>query len=346
MPSYKENGKWFCKFYYEDWNGQRKQKKKSGFRTKREADAWEREFLELHTKNPDMSLSTLYALYQADIQPRLKERTVHNKTLTIEKWIIPYLGNMEITQITPLTVRKWHEMLLKSGLKPSSMRAINSQLSAMLNFAVKFYSLPNNPVRSAGSVGKASPKRLNFWTQNDFNTFISDTNLEDKTLFSLLFYGGFRIGELLAITPSDVDFDSNTIRVSKTYARIKKKDIVTTPKTDNSVRDVLIPAKIMALLKEYMIKIYGLDGNTRIFCITNHVVGKKMKKIISETGVKTIRVHDLRHSHVSLLIEMGYSPYLIAERIGDTVDMVMKVYGHLYPNKHAEMVEKLNEIIQ
>lgn len=69
-----------------------------------------------------------------------------------------------------------------------------------------------------------------------------------------------------------------------------------------------------------------------------------MKKGAAATGLSRIRIHDLRHSHVSLLIDLGFSPYLVAERIGDTVDMVQKIYGHLYPNRHQEVADRLQAL--
>ena len=101
----------------------------------------------------------------------------------------------------------------------------------------------------------------------------------------------------------------------------------------------------MFKIKGYTGRLYGISDNDRVFTFTKSLISGNIKRGASATGLQVIRIHDLRHSHVSLLIEMGFSPHLIAERIGDTVQMVNNTYGHLYPTKHKEVADKLNELI-
>lgn len=349
MPAYKNEttGKWYCKFYYTDWTGEKKQKKKSGFALKREALEWERTFLEKYATDSTIRFSALVELYMEDATVRLKANSIINKKSAINKWIAPYFSDLPINEITPLQIRKWHTELMRHDLKPATLRFIHSQLSGILSFAEKYYNLPDNPAKKAGYIGKTQSKnKMDFWTVDEYKQFISCvSDKKDHIIFNLLYYGGFRIGEVLALTPANIDFQNNTVNITHSYTRIDGKDIIDTPKTDNGVRPVLLPERIMEELQEYVQSIYKPSQNERIFPHRHSYVRYRMLRSIKESGVKQIRMHDLRHSHVSLCIELGFSPYLIAERIGDTAEMVLKVYGHLYPNKHETLAKQLNEIV-
>ena len=135
------------------------------------------------------------------------------------------------------------------------------------------------------------------------------------------------------------------IRFSKTLYQRGKEKISTSPKTNNSIRTVSMSDAIMEEVQAYINKIYGIQPQDRVFGFTDMPLRKNMAKYSEKAGIPRIRIHDIRHSHVSLLINMGFTPQLIAERIGDTVQMVNSVYGHLYPNKHEEVADKLNPLI-
>ncbi len=94
-----------------------------------------------------------------------------------------------------------------------------------------------------------------------------------------------------------------------------------------------------------MKRLYGLKPSDRIIPLIDCSVRAALKRECLKLGVKQIRVHDLRHSHVSLLIDMGFPAMLIAERIGDTVEMVNNIYGHLYPNRHEEVADRLEQLV-
>ncbi len=141
MPAYKDEktGTWYCKFYYVYWTGTRRQKMKRGFKLQREAKDWERSFLEKQSGSPDMTFQALYDLYLEDIRSRLKDSTVEVKRRYISHRILPYFKNKPINEISPADIRKWQNRLIQDGLKPTTQRNVNSQLNAILNFAVKYY---------------------------------------------------------------------------------------------------------------------------------------------------------------------------------------------------------------
>lgn len=353
MPSYKndKNNTWYCKFYYKDWQDNQQQKKKSGFKTKKEAQAWERAFLDKQAANPDMLFSSLVEIYLEDMAHRLKETTMNTKKYIIELKVLPYFENMKVCDIKASHIRSWQNELIamrdKHG-KPYSqtyIKTVNNQLTAIFNYGVKYYGLASNPCRSAGSIGKAKAEEMDFWTKQEFKTFIE--GVKDKpqsyAAFMTLYYTGMRIGELMALTPSDIT--DTTITINKSYTRLNCRDIITTPKTPKSNRTITIPKLLHECLTQYQAALYDLQPDARLFEFTKHFLVHEMRRGCKSTGVKKIRLHDLRHSHASLLIELGFSPLLIAERLGhEKVETTLNTYGHLYPSKQSEIATALDNL--
>lgn len=187
-----------------------------------------------------------------------------------------------------------------------------------------------------------------FWTKDEFNTFIKA--VMDKpasyAIFMALYYTGMREGELLALTPADIDFEKPSISINKSYQRIGGKDIVSTPKTPRSNRVITIPQGLKDCLKDYIAQCYGLKSDDRLFPYTKSYLSHEMERGCKHSGVKKIRIHDIRHSHASLLVEMGFSPLLIAERLGhERVQTTMETYSHLYPNKQTEVANRLDGVM-
>lgn len=348
MPAYYDESKktYYCKFYYTDWTGQRRQKLKRGFTRQRDAKAWERDFLQRQQGSPDMTFQALYDLYMEDMSHRLKETTMSSKRYVFARHILPDFKEKPINQISPANIRKWQSKIIGSGIKETSQHQIYSHLNAILNYAVTFYNLPKNPCKVTGAIGKARTDRVNFWTQEEFSSFIVQAkDITYYTAFQTLYYTGIRCGELLALTPADIDLQAGIITVSKTYHRQNRQDITTSPKTESSNRTITIPPFLIDTLQNFISKNYGIDPSDRLFQFTPYKLKDTLKTCCELSGVKLIHIHDIRHSHVSLLIEMGFTPHLIAERIGDSVDMVNNIYGHLYPNKHNEVATKLQQLV-
>lgn len=160
--------------------------------------------------------------------------------------------------------------------------------------------------------------------------------------FEMLYWCGIREGELLALTAGDFDFERGTVAINKSYQRIDGRDVITEPKTPKSNRVIKMPEFLVEEIKEYLSKIYGLQKNDRVFTITKNYLHREMTRGADEAGVKRIRIHDLRHSHISLLIEMGYSAVAIADRVGHESINITYNYAHLFPSTQTDMADKLN----
>ena len=151
------------------------------------------------------------------------------------------------------------------------------------------------------------------------------------------------MGELLALTPQDIDFENKVIRITKSYQRLQGKDIITDPKTPKSKRVISMPDFLCEELQDYISKLYGVLPTDRIFHMTKSFLHHEMSRGSSLAGIKRIRVHDLRHSHVSLLISMGFSAVSIGNRVGhESVDITYR-YAHMFPTEQSQMAMKLDE---
>ncbi len=345
MPTYydEKTKKWFCKFYYTDYTGAKKQKKKRGFKLQREAKEWERAFLEKQQGRPDMTFQALYDIYMEDMEHRLREETLSSKRSVFQSRILPHFKDRPINSITPADIRAWQNDQIEKGYSDGYLNRIHGELSIFFNYAIRYYNLPFNPCSKAGRMGKPS-RSMSFWTLDQYGLFIPHVeDIRANTAFQLLFYSGMRLGELLALTLKDFDFQENAISISKTYHSKTKK--TGPPKTDNSARRISMPPAIMQEIQAYVGKIYSVQPQDRVFTFTDSFIRKHIKRGAEKAGIPCIRIHDLRHSHVSLLIDLGFSPHLIAERIGDTVQMVNNIYGHLYPGRRGEVADRLNQII-
>ena len=351
MAVYKEEkGTWRVIYRYTDWTGERKQTQKRGFATKREAQAWEREQMNKANSDLDMSFKSFVEHYTEDMKSRLKENTWHTKEHIIRTKLLPYFGGLKMCKITPQHIIKWQNELINfkdehgNPYSPVYLKTVQNQLSAIFNHAVRYYNLKENPCVKAGSMGKKKNREMLFWTKEEYLKF-ADV-IMDKPLsfyaFEMLYWCGIREGELLALTPADFDFERGTVTINKSYQRLNGQDLITTPKTEKSNRTITMPEFLADEMRDYITSLYKIGDGDRIFPITKSYLQKEMERGSKAASVKKIRIHDLRHSHVSLLIDMGFSATAIADRVGhESIDITYN-YAHLFPTKQAEMAARLN----
>ena len=352
MAAYKDEarGTWYVSFHYNDWTGKNKRKLKRGFRTRKEALEYEQKFLLQQATNLDMRFEDFYKLYEEDLKPKLKLNTWRTKDVIFQKKLIPYFKDKKMNEISPADIIKWQNEMIKKRqaddkpYKPTYLKTMQSELSAIFNHAVRFYNLRENPVKKAGTIGKGKADEMDFWTKEEYLKFADA--MMDKPVsfyaFEMLYWCGIREGELLALTPADFDLDKGLLSITKSYQRLKGRDVITDPKTPKSVRVIQMPQFLTDEIRDYLKSLYKVQPDQRIFEVTKSYLHHEMDRGAKEAGVKRIRIHDLRHSHVSLLIEMGFSALAIADRVGhESVDITYK-YAHLFPSKQQEMAQKLD----
>lgn len=351
MPAYKDEktGKWFAKFYYTNWQGIKKQKWKRGFATKKEALGFERDFLEKQSANPDMTFQNLYEIYMEDMAARLKQSTLLTKKAVLQTHILPFFGSKPINEIKASDVRRWQAKLMSSpnNYSQTYLKKINTELNSIINYAKRFYDLNTNPCGKAGTIGKAKAEEMDYWTYDEYIAFRE--GVKDKSLsyicFEVLYWTGIREGELLALSPADIDLDNKTISINRTYQRIEGKDVFTSPKTRKSKRKIPIPDFLCQELSDYIQSRYMLDADERLFPVTKSYLSHEMIRGCKNTGVKKIRIHDIRHSHASLLINQGCDALMLADRLGhEKVSTTLNTYSHLFPHKQQELVHSLESL--
>ncbi len=351
MPAYKDEktGKWFAKFYYTNWQGIKKQKWKRGFATKKEALGFERDFLEKQSANPDMTFQNLYEIYMEDMAARLKQSTLLTKKAVLQTHILPFFGSKPINEIKASDVRRWQAKLMSSpnNYSRTYLKKINTELNSIINYAKRFYDLNTNPCGKAGTIGKAKAEEMDYWTYDEYIAFRE--GVKDKSLsyicFEVLYWTGMREGELLALSPADIDLDNKTISINRTYQRIEGKDVFTSPKTRKSKRKIPIPDFLCQELSDYIQSRYMLDADERLFPVTKSYLSHEMIRGCKNTGVKKIRIHDIRYSHASLLINQGCDALMLADRLGhEKVSTTLNTYSHLFPHKQQELVHSLESL--
>lgn len=220
---------WLIMFRYTDWQGKRRQKKASGFPTKREALAYERDFIEREAGSPSMTFGNLWAVYKKDFKHRVKESSVHSVIPNVERRVLPYFKDMPINQITPAIVRRWETELHDSTeLSDRFIQYLHGRLSSVLSFACKYYSLPRNPAKIAGTTVKSAPAQqtIQFWTVEQFKAFDRAAEGEEpyRTLFRLLFWSGLRV---VKRSPSP----SKTLTCKLARSPCPRHTTATTPRT-------------------------------------------------------------------------------------------------------------------
>lgn len=357
MPVYKDEktGTWYVKLYYTDYTGTKRQKMKRGFALQREAKDWERNFLLKQAAEPSMPFNILADLYLNDKKEHSKQITYETKRNRIEKWILPYFSNKPVDGISAADVRKWQGNLKNSvnakgePLSPGYMQNIVTELSGIMNFAVRFYGLSINPCRIAGNTVGQKQKSVNFWTKEEFDKFINIFDKADPyyTAFLILYYCGLRIGELEALTVEDVDLEEHMIRINKTYHLINGEGVITSPKTKKSNRTIIIPGFLADCIRRHIAHLYAPEASTRLFMASHSTYARQLEVHTKQAGIKRIRLHDLRHSHASLLIEMGFSALLVSERLGhESVSTTLNIYSHLFPSKQTEVAERLEKLCE
>ena len=268
MAAYKdeERGTWYVSFYYEDWTGAKKRKVKRGFRTKKEALNFESEYKRTAKADMDMTMGEFVEVYFRDKAQSLKDRSIKNKRDTMNAQLLPYFKDRPMNSITPAEIIQWQNTIIEKGYSDDYLKTIQNQMTALFNHAKNIYNLADNPCDKVKRMGKTSKKKMKFWTIEEYRQFMTGIEPGSKyyVLFELLFWTGAREGEALSITPADIDFERNLLHINKTYYRMHGKDVITSPKTEESNRTISIPEFLKKEIQDY-----GYDEQLQYYIYPN-----------------------------------------------------------------------------
>lgn len=346
MPAYRyelksKEKRWYCKFYCAG-----KQKLKRGFKTKNEALKYESEYKSRYEDGDEITLSGLIDKYFIDMDGVLKKSTLESKRGILRKHIIPELGTKNVSDISNLEIRELLNKLIDSGLANSTVKRVKNVLSSIFNHGIQYYGVKENPCKSVGKLkSRDSNRTSNLWTQNDFEEFIAHVNDTEHVLFyELMFYTGMRVGEITALNKSDIDCVHNEVRVTKSLQYIDHEWIIQDPKTKKSNRVITIPEKLTEKIRDYC---KDLNDSDRLFNHSRNSYRNYLDRVCKESGLNRIRLHDLRHSHASMLLDLGISPAVIAQRLGhEKITTTLDTYSHPYPERQNDIAITLNKLIK
>lgn len=356
MPAYKDKntGKWYCQFYYTDWQGRRKHTSKRGFARKKDAEEWEAKY-RYGIRPQKITMSYLLDRYIEHLDAKVKLGTLRATTRerylsVITQHIRPYFNQMCIEDITTDTINKWLVALkpatpYSQKLAPSYVNTLKTHLSVIFNYAIKEFDLAKNPAANAECIKKNTEnKRAKLWTLEEYSSFYSTLKKDThKVAFNLMFWAGLRIGEVLALRPSN--FSKYKITVTESKAKVNRKSVYTSPKTKSSIREVAIPQFLYYQVSDYLARLPYLGPDDRIFHCSKETLAYILKTRSESLGLPYISPHILRHSYASLLLNITKDPTVVARQIGHAnPNITLSVYSHMLPGEEKKAAEILDRI--
>ncbi len=340
MPAYKDNkGRWYCKFYADTWDGNKKQILKRGFSTKKEALAYEYEYKANKSHSPDITLRTLYNEFIKDYKANYRPTSYDITRSTIKRHILPYFADTPINAITPIMYRKWQNDIKGKELTDSTKKNIETAFRKLLNFAVKFYNLQTTPFKAVASIGKMTAKEKVI-SIDDFNKLEKCFDVVDHAIFDILFYGGLRLSELRGLTVSDFDFKNNQISINKQLIKDSPSEL----KTDTSRRVISMPQFVMNRIRTFLDAL-AAESQFPFLVWTPTIIRHRLTRYCKYAKIEPISPHTLRHSHATLLITKGIPINIISKRLGHAnITTTLNIYSHCFKNSDADVVALLDSI--
>ena len=342
--------------YANDVYGIRKQFERCGFTTKREAQAAERKFLDQESIGDESILfSKLWNDYNDYIKLKQKKQSYRKTVSKFKNHILPYFENYRLDSISARVYTSWQIELEKKGYSYKYLSSLHGAMVTILNYAIKFFGLKSNIAQQIGNFSKRNikPSQIDFWTYEEYQKFINIVDdLVYKTFYETLYFTGMRQGEAIALKWRDIK--NGYIDIYKTISKEKEDGdyIINTPKTKSSIRKIRIDSNLindLNKLKEYYKNIIDFNEDWYVFGgikpITPTTIGRRKDEYCIKAGVKKIRIHDLRHSHASLLLSNGVPITVISKRLGhSTIQMTLNTYAHLIPEDEDKAINMLNSL--
>lgn len=352
------NGKWSVRFRaYE--NGITKNKRLSGFKTKREADIAYMKFMATAETPPKkescLPLAQLFENYCVFSEHRIKESTLYDMRTTCQRHILPYFEKFaSVNEIKKLDILKWQNTLNEQNLSYKYKSKIRTYLVSIWKFGQRYYDIETDPISGVESFRRTEArKEMQVWTEQEFSAFIDATDdIVYRCLFSFLYLTGARKSEALALRWTDIDLENKTARIEKSITRRFDKVkhpgvsyIETTPKNIYSVRTVDLPQSLTNLLAAYK-WCDSCNDNEFVFGgeepLANSTIARAFDEGIKKSSVKKIRIHDLRHSHASILIGKGLDIVSVAKRLGHAnIEETLNTYAHFLPQNKEKILNAI-----
>lgn len=366
----KEEKLWLYRHkYYDSVTGKRKEKKKSGFKTEKAAikalyDV-RAQTLRGETKsieNDNLTVAQWLDIWYETNHKKWKPSTISQRESFIRLQLKPLIGHIKLKKLDKLTYQRLFLDKLEEKYKPSTIRSFHVIMRTAINAAIEEEILLRNKLAGAALPTKRegisdenflSPAELNVF----LNTVEENENITHSTLFHLLAYTGMRKGEALGLQWNNIDFDNRTIEIIKH----RGTHGVGPTKTKNSERTIKVDELVIEQLSAYQKALkpvlfkYGekLAPSTFIFLslgsgkpLAPTGVNANFNRMISLAKLPKTTVHGLRHTHATILLNNGIPVKAIAERLGNTPEMIHTVYGHILKELEDKTVNVFSESLQ
>lgn len=364
----KETKLWMYRHKFIDSNGKRKEKKKSGFTTERAALMallevkastlrGETKLVEKDTMTVGQWLDIWYETNEA----KWKLPTRIQRELVIRLHLKPFLGHYKLQKLDRVIYQREFLKAVEGKYKENSIRLWHNTFKIAINAAVEEEILSRNRFKKVTigiKDGSLLEQQKNFLTPSELITFLDDakkhSDLTFYTMFQLIAYTGIRRGESIGLQWKNIDFKGKTITIERT----RDEKSIRTPKTRNSYRTILIDDVVVKQLRTYQTfcKQVLLKDKKKLkdtdFIFINESSGDpisssnclyQFNKIKTRTKYSHITIHGLRHTHATILLNQGQNVKEIAQRLGNTVDMIYKIYGHVLIEMEQESVSLFSQ---
>ncbi|GAA4703650.1 tyrosine-type recombinase/integrase [Brevibacillus fulvus] len=346
--------------------GKRKQKTKNGFKTKKDAEKACNELINQLNKGtyiePSEKTIKEYIMEWMDINAKqiLRPSSYDNHLIVIEKHIIPELGSLKLSQLTPSHIQKFYNQLSTEGLSPDYIRYMHSILRKSIGQAVKWQLVARNVVELV-EPPRLADKDIVTWSLEEATEFLDYVEAHGKRFFVayvLAIYTGMRRGEILGLRWKDINWEHGKLSVRQTVYRTRQGLLFQEPKTKNSKRQISLPEYVLSSLRRHRsdqnkqkLLLGGLYNDHDLVICTDE--GKPIEprnlvrhfdRMIQETGLQKIRFHDLRHTHATILLQLGEHPKVVSERLGHSrVGVTLDTYSHVLPDMQKDAANNFEQ---
>jgi integrase len=344
-------------------NGKRKRIKRRGFKTKKEAEAAQRELLNELNKGLNLDASkTLYRDFMSDWlrdkKTKVKSRTLETYAGLVNNHILPALGDLTLDAITPRHIQNLYNELQESGrLSGENIQKVHTIINDSLNKAASWNMIIKNPAAVVDRP-KAETKEMMYWTDEEARQFL-EVAKEDRyyCVFLLAITTGMRQGEILGLRWQDVDLKNRMLSVRQILNH-DGKTLEPGAKTASGIRSIGIDKttaveleKLRHRTKEEKMKHRDIyEDNDLVICtqlgtpVSPRNINRSFYRLTEKAGLKKIRFHDLRHTHVVMLLKMRENNKRIAERMGWSSVKMLDRYAHVTPHMQQETADAFGEM--
>lgn len=325
------------------------------------------------------TLATFLPRWLDNIAPSLRPHTRRFYGDQARLHIIPKLGGLPISRITPEQVQHFVNAKSAEGLSPRMVRHLRGTLRAALNQAVEWQLIARNPAAARIRLPQLNEREVNALTADEVKALLSvsatdaySVSVGEKqltrhklhALWVVAVYLGLRQSEILGLRWSSIDWTNVTLRVDKQLQRVDGRLVLTEPKTKGSVRTLPMPPTVAAALRDHAAlqdvakqeaarlgnNVYRMDGYVFATAIGTPIDPRNLIRewhaLLKRAKLRRIRFHDLRHTAATLMLSAGVDIKLVAETLGHRdATMVLKVYGHVLPHQRNEAAQKMEAIL-